>query len=252
MVITINMKTQEYHKVYNSLKSQILEGCYAAGQKVPAERQLCQQYGVSRITARHALRLLEEDGLLERFQGRGTFIKAIKPAKLPITESGFAKSVKQYAPTLHRTLVKHGLVNPPAEITKLLHLDGNECFLAIRTDVMNKEVIAFDRAYICQDYSTTITSEQLKRVDFFEEWMESENLKILFYNETVEAIGADEEISSILEIKKGEPVLKSTEVYHDSKHRPVAVFESYYRGDCVKLTSTINYKGKGHVRVSDR
>ena len=100
------MRSQEYQKVYNSIKSQIVAGRYAGGQKLVPERLLCEQYGVSRITARHALRLLEDDGLVERFQGKGTFIKSTKPAKLAITDLGFAKSVKDYAPALYRNLLK--------------------------------------------------------------------------------------------------------------------------------------------------
>ena len=244
------MKRKEYHKVYNSIRSQILGGHYAAGQKLAPERQLCDQYQVSRITARHALRLLVEDGLVERFQGKGTFIKNIKPTKIPITEFGFAKSVKDYAPTLHRNLLENETVNAPLEISNHLQIDGGKCFLAIRTDVLNEEVIAFDKTYIRLEYSNSLTEELLKQVDFFEKWLESENLKIAFYHETVEAVEADSETSSILEIQKSNAVLKSTEIYYDTSNNPVAVFESYYRGDKIKLTSTVNFKGKANVKIS--
>ena len=245
------MKRKEYHKVYNSIRSQILGGHYAAGQKLAPERQLCDQYQVSRITARHALRLLEEDGLLERFQGKGTFIKNIKPAKLPITESGFAKSVRQYAPDLYRNLLKNEMTNAPWEISKSLHLNGNQCLLAIRTDVLNEEILAFDKVYIRPEHSNSITTELLKQIDFFEKWLDRENLKIAFYHETIEAIESDDEISSIFNINKGVAVLKSTEIYYDPNNKPVVVFESYYRNDKIKLTSTVNFKGKANVKISD-
>ena len=104
------MKIKEYNKIYEYLKAQILSRSYAAGQKLPAERILCEQFNVSRITARHALRLLADDGLVERFQGKGTFVKNIKPAKLPITDMGFAKSVRNYAPGLYRNLLINKIV----------------------------------------------------------------------------------------------------------------------------------------------
>lgn len=43
------------------------------GERLPAEPELCEQYGVSRITLRHAIGDLIQDGLLVREQGRGTF-----------------------------------------------------------------------------------------------------------------------------------------------------------------------------------
>ena len=74
----------EYENLHNQLKKLILERSYAAGQKIPTERAICEQFGVSRITVRHALRLLEEQGLVERFQGRGTFVKSMRKKKLDI------------------------------------------------------------------------------------------------------------------------------------------------------------------------
>jgi GntR family transcriptional regulator len=245
------MENQEYHKVHSDLKSLILGGHYAAGQKLAPERKLCQQYQVSRITVRHALRLLEEGGLVERFQGKGTFVKNTKPAKLPITEIGFAKSVKQYAPGLYRNLLKHEITEPPESVLDALGLDSGQCFLGVRADILNGDVIAFDRAYIRQEHSASIDTELLKQVDFFEKWTENEKLEIAFYHESIEAIEADHEIASILEVKQGQAVLKSTEIYHTADSKPVAVFESFYRGDKIKLTSTINFKGKANVKVSD-
>lgn len=244
------MKSLEYHKVYNNIKSQIVGNHYAAGQKLAPERQLCEQFQVSRITARHALRLLEEDGLVERLQGKGTFIKNLKPAKLPITELGFSKSVKNYAPGLYRNLLKNEITNAPLAISKSFQHNGEKCLLAIRTDILNKEIIAFDKAYIRLEYSQSITTDLLKQVDFFEKWLEHENLKIVFYQETIEAIEADNEISSILQIKNGEAVLKSTEIYHNRNNDPVAVFESYYRGDRIKLTSIVDFKDKANVKTA--
>lgn len=45
------------------------------GTQIPAEDQLCELFGVSRITVRHAIRTLEEQGLLRREHGRGTFVR---------------------------------------------------------------------------------------------------------------------------------------------------------------------------------
>jgi DNA-binding GntR family transcriptional regulator len=188
--------------------------------------------------------------LLERFQGKGTFIKNIKPTKLPITESGFSKSITQYAPGLYRNILKNELTQAPLEISASLRLGGEHCLLASRTDILNDEIIAFDRVYIRPEYSNSITAELLKRVDFFEKWLERENLKIAFYHEAIEAVEADTEIASILKIKKGAAVLKSTETYYDTNNNPVSVFESYYRGNRVKLTSTVNFKGRTNVKVS--
>ena len=56
------------------LRSYILEGGYGSGGKLPPERQLTDELGLSRATLRKALDVLERDGLIWRHVGKGTFI----------------------------------------------------------------------------------------------------------------------------------------------------------------------------------
>lgn len=67
-------KVYGYMRIYQDLKKGILQGEYANHSKLPTEAQLQQIYGVSRITVKKAVELLREDGLIERFAGKGTFV----------------------------------------------------------------------------------------------------------------------------------------------------------------------------------
>lgn len=61
--------------VYNQLFQMILEGTYQQGDKLPGENQLAEMVGVSRMTLRQAINILCEDGIIERKQGIGNFVK---------------------------------------------------------------------------------------------------------------------------------------------------------------------------------
>lgn len=63
-----------YYQVYVSLESRIRSGEFSPGDALPSERQLSQDYGVSRITVVKALDLLVRDNLIERQHGRGNFV----------------------------------------------------------------------------------------------------------------------------------------------------------------------------------
>ena len=63
-----------YYQVYASLRQRIDTGEFPPGTALPAERQLVKDYGVSRITIVKAMDALEREGLIERQQGRGTFV----------------------------------------------------------------------------------------------------------------------------------------------------------------------------------
>lgn len=61
-----------YLELKNVLCEKIYEGVYQSGERIPSERQLAEEYGMSRITVRKALELLEEDDLIVREVGNGT------------------------------------------------------------------------------------------------------------------------------------------------------------------------------------
>lgn len=60
------------------LRHQILSGELAAGTRLPALRNLIEDLGVSRMTVVQAMNSLQDEGLIEKHSGRGTFVKAVK------------------------------------------------------------------------------------------------------------------------------------------------------------------------------
>ena len=68
-------KKSLYLEVVNVLLEDLKSGQYPPGSKLPSEDELAQEFSVSRVTLREALRVLEEDGWINRRQGSGTFVR---------------------------------------------------------------------------------------------------------------------------------------------------------------------------------
>lgn len=64
-------------EVADVLRHQILSGELSAGARLPALSKLTAQLGVARMTVVQAMNTLEQEGLIERFSGRGTFVRAV-------------------------------------------------------------------------------------------------------------------------------------------------------------------------------
>lgn len=62
------------NQIYAELRERIVRGAYKAGERFPGENQLASELGVSRVTLRAALELLEKDRLIERIDRKGTFV----------------------------------------------------------------------------------------------------------------------------------------------------------------------------------
>ena len=78
----------QYQTIYENLKAQILQGAYAPGSRLPFERELCESYGVQRITVRKALDLLVQDGLICKHPGKGSFVRDENAVSDPPAISG--------------------------------------------------------------------------------------------------------------------------------------------------------------------
>src|SRR3972149_8378282 len=63
-----------YEKIVEQIEQRILSGDLKTGDRLPAERELCEQFGVSRTAVREAVKALSEKGLADVQPGRGTFI----------------------------------------------------------------------------------------------------------------------------------------------------------------------------------
>lgn len=68
------MSSPIYIKIHNQLRENIEDGKWKVGERIPAERELANQFSVSRMTLRQAIQELVDEGILERRVGSGTFV----------------------------------------------------------------------------------------------------------------------------------------------------------------------------------
>jgi GntR family transcriptional regulator len=72
----VNGRLPRYHRIAEALRERIREGEWASGAPLPNQRRLARDFGVTLMTLRQALELLERDELITRRHGLGTFVAA--------------------------------------------------------------------------------------------------------------------------------------------------------------------------------
>ncbi|HYB47734.1 MAG TPA: GntR family transcriptional regulator, partial [Streptosporangiaceae bacterium] len=70
-----------YKQIADHLRAVIGRGRLAEGDQLPSEAQLMAHYGVARMTARNALRLLQDEGLITAEHGRGVYVRSRPPVR---------------------------------------------------------------------------------------------------------------------------------------------------------------------------
>ncbi|MCJ7840626.1 GntR family transcriptional regulator [Lederbergia sp. NSJ-179] len=79
------MKKPLYKVIYESIAYKINRGELRKGDQIPSEKELAEQFNVSRITSKKALDILSQEKLIERIQGKGSFVAKMDPETLPKT-----------------------------------------------------------------------------------------------------------------------------------------------------------------------
>jgi GntR family transcriptional repressor for pyruvate dehydrogenase complex len=94
-----------YEQIVEQIEGSILKGALKPGNQLPAERELAQQFGVSRTAVREAVKALREKGLVEAYPGRGTFITSGTPTSIRQTLDRMVR-VDQQEGTAHLVEVR--------------------------------------------------------------------------------------------------------------------------------------------------
>lgn len=231
-----------YHRVYNILREKILDNSMCTGEKIPAERELSEKYGVSRITVRHSLQMLQDQGLVERRPGKGTFVRKAWQKKMPILDMDYEKSLKKEAPNIIRRLLTWKQVLPPQEIMSEFGLLKSEpCVLIERLDILDGEPLSYDKGYIPLNYSRNIDDDMVRKVEFLHLWEQLEGLNISYIQSATEAVKANELDAERLGIEQDAPLIMTTDIIYSASGSALAIFITSYRGDRFKLISTTQF-----------
>ncbi len=81
--MTVDLEGPEplYEQIADELGRRIAEGVYAPRRRVPSEAAICDEFGVSRPTARAAIQLLGRRGLIVTVRGKGSFVTEQSPSE---------------------------------------------------------------------------------------------------------------------------------------------------------------------------
>jgi GntR family transcriptional regulator len=216
---------------------QIRLGKLRPGESIPPERELEQRYGLSRTTIRQAILELVQQGVLQRVQGRGTFVaKTAIPLNLhhltSFTEDMHARGKRPSARLLDLSIV-------PAEP-------------AIRKALSSERVIRIERLRLADDKPMGIHTSFLPEAFQIEEdallregslyaiLRRQHHLEFLTADETLEATTATEEESHLLEIAIGAPVLRIERLSYDARGEPREFVIMRYRADEYKYYVRLN------------
>ncbi len=121
-----------YHQVAEDLRQKIAQGVWPPETRLPNESELCELYGVSRITLRHAIAILVGDGLVVRTQGSGTFVRSTTLTEGLRGLSSFTEEMKALGVHAGALVLHQGLVQANAEQAAALRVPEQSPLFELR------------------------------------------------------------------------------------------------------------------------
>ncbi|MEG0379490.1 MAG: GntR family transcriptional regulator [Eubacterium sp.] len=201
-----------YEQMAMQLREAILVGKYQAYKRIPTEQELAQEYQVSRITVRKAVSELVAQGLVEKWQGKGTFVKSCGNGWqkykncLSLYEVCRQRSQTTYAKVLQAGVI----VAPRQEINLALGLPEGEPIVAIyRVRYIDGKPCVIEKSYHPTTYCFLL-GEDLARRSIYELLKKEKQVGIIEGEMEADIIRADQEAATLLEVALNTPLIHIT------------------------------------------
>jgi GntR family transcriptional regulator len=121
-----------HHQLSTLIRDAIAGGRYPAGAQLPTEGELVRQHGISRVTVRRALGSLQQQGLITRSAGRGTFVADSAAAlQLPTPLSTYLAQVAQRRQLSRHVVKEFGWAGAAAEVASCLRVPAGAPVLRV-------------------------------------------------------------------------------------------------------------------------
>ena len=237
-LLTENYRTNsgvpKYLQIRESIRRLIEEGHFREKEVLPAEREFCETFGVSRMTVRHAIDELVREGLLERRTGNGTFVRSLKLAGGVRASQGFSDEVALTGKTTHTEVLSKEVVQAPRYVASKLALpdDRTEVVEIVRLRFVDEHPISHQTSYLPYDLCRPIMEDDLREESLYHYLTENLSVEIVGGSETIQAVMVEERISSLLEVAAGSPCfLVCRELVSGAGERKIEYVETVLRGD---------------------
>lgn len=232
-----------YIQIKDYIRLNIQAGVFPENSRIPSERQLAEQFQVSRLTVSKAINELIQEGLLHSHVGKGTFVSSTKIEQELRTLTSFTEEMirRGQRPS---SRVLYAVVEPASsEVTKALLLpSGTKIIVLKRVRLADNQPVALETsaivAAICPDI---VGKHDFSQESLYQVLREECGIRIAYARQIFESRQATPEEQEALHLDPHTPILGITRVTYNAQEQPIEYVRSAYRGDRYKFNAILRY-----------
>jgi GntR family transcriptional regulator len=221
-----------HEQISTWLREEIGSGRLAPDSQLPSEHELCERFGVSRVTVRRALQTLDADGLIYRRPGLGSFVCDKRMAQGLVRLTDFAQDLGR-AGLEASSRVLHRATEPcPAPIAERLGLEAGAPVVRLdRLRLGNGEPMALDRTWLPPYYAQLLEGHDLTGDTLYRVLEREYGIPALSGRYRITAVTADRETAEPLGLPEGEALLVIERTTRTAGEKPIYFQRRFYRSD---------------------
>ena len=231
-----------YTQLAEQLKARIGGGGFKPGARMPSEQELMGESGLSRITVRAALKMLERDGWVVRKQGIGTFaghpidqeLSSVRTTPEVLMTLGMMPDVK---------VLSFSPVTPPAEVQRELKLPAGERVLLLkRLYRLDQNPVALVYVYLplaLREHAEILRDGQVPAETTFTILEEKLGVVIKDARHVIKAAIADGEVARALQVEAGAPILVLNRLTSGIDGQPLEYDVCHYHSERYSFSVTV-------------
>jgi GntR family transcriptional regulator len=221
-----------YVQIKELLRNRILDGVYPPHAQLPSESEMMAAFDVSRITVRQALGDLENEGLIFRLHGKGSFVSKPKAFQDLGRLQGFGEAMRQMGHETFSRVLGMRTILPSPQVRERLALGKRAHATELRRiRYLNREPISLDVSYLPVAIGKRLEKEDLAARDVFVILENDYGFALGHADLQIGARLADETLAPHLQVQEGAPVLFIERMTHCADGTPVDYEYLYYRAD---------------------
>lgn len=227
-------------RAYSELSGRLADGRFRRGDRLPAERELSRELGVSRVTLRRAIARLRDEQALHAIRGAGTFVTS--PMIGEVTNDLLSFSLLAQARGLVATALVLGFDVRAATLDESERYGvaaGSSVFDLERLRLLDGIPVAVSRSTVPSWCAPTLSTADWAVASIYEELSRAGNPPVRA-DYTIEAQAADHVTASWLKLSTGQPVLVTSSVSYSADARVVELGRIIYRGDRYRFRTTLH------------
>lgn len=236
-----------YYQLAEAIRAKIEAKALRPGDQLPPERVIAEHFGISRMTVRQAMQRLEQDGILAKRRGAGTFVATPRVTASLRWLRGFSSEVGRQRRTAIAEILDLEVRRPDDRLRRTLSvpdLPGSVIRIRRRRRLENRPV-SLETSWLPTHLCKALLDVDLSGRSLYQALREVCGLRLAAGHERLTAAVLDTYEARLLETEPGKPAMLVERITTDDQQRPVEFVRTLLRGDLVAFEAPLTVEESG-------